>query len=438
MLNDYRQPGAILAGKYRVERVLGEGGMGVVLAARHLELGELVAIKLIGNDVQRDKIQLERFRREARAMMRIKSEHVVRTYDIGRLEDDTPFMVMEYLEGQDLTRRLQQTGPLTLHHAVDLMMEACDALAHAHCLGIVHRDLKPSNLFLVKRPDGREHLKVIDFGIAKQSNLGHTGSSLSLTRTKQIVGSPQYMAPEQMSSAKSVDARADIWSLGVTLFELLTGHVPFVGKTMVSLYKDISTSEPPAIRRYRPELPLAVESAVCRCMQKDRERRFNSVAELGAALRPFASPQCTVTAEHLAAVLGRAGCGATPSEPPPSWRRGPGSKRPLVGPGSTQQVSGVVTSSANQHVGGWLLLALLFTGLLVALGIWLLGNSKKLSVLPDLAGSVNATASARPVPTGVATPRLLHAQPVASSVEAPSRAPAVPSVLVIPVDTAGK
>lgn len=415
MSNDYRQPGAILAGKYRVERVLGEGGMGIVLAARHLELGELVAIKLIGNDVQRDRIQLERFRREARAMMRIKSEHVVRTYDIGRLDDDTPFMVMEYLEGQDLTRRLRQTGPLPLAHAVDLMMEACDALAHAHALGIVHRDLKPSNLFLVKRPDGRECLKVIDFGIAKQSSLGHTGGSLSLTRTKQIVGSPQYMAPEQMSSAKTVDARADLWSLGVTLFELLTGNVPFVGKTMVSLYKDIVTSEPPAVRRYRPDLPPAIEAVVCRCMQKERDRRYSNVAELGAALRPFASPRCTVTAEQLTAVLGTSASGVQPSEPPPSLQNRSGSNRPLMGPGSTQEVLGATTSSGNQHVGGWLLLALLFTGLLAALGLWLLRGSAKISALPDMASSVNAVlgsgrTAVPPAPTGSSIPPQRNAQ----------------------------
>jgi serine/threonine-protein kinase len=330
------EPGSVIAGKYRVERVLGEGGMGIVLAARHVELRELVAVKIVSADVSRSPVLLERFRREARTLMRIRSEHVVRTHDIGRLDDGTPFLVMEYLEGEDLGRRLQDRGPLEVGEAVDFTMELCEALAHAHALSIVHRDLKPSNLFITRRPDGRECLKVIDFGIAKQTLLEETSAGLSLTKTAQVIGSPRYMAPEQMLSARDVDARADIWSLGVTLFELLSGNLPFTGRTLISLFEDVSTSEPPSLLRYRPELPEGIAAIVHRCMQRERDARFPSVVELCAELQPFASPLCSIAPEGLATILGRASF-VPPVERGASSLRAASSMPPRFGPGSTQQ-----------------------------------------------------------------------------------------------------
>jgi serine/threonine-protein kinase len=370
MSNRWKQPGIVLAGKYRLERVLGEGAMGIVLAVRHLALGELMAMKLIHSDGSQQPEIFERFRREARAMMRIQSEHVVRTIDCGILEDDTPYLVMEYLEGQDLAQCLAQTGPLPLWQVAEYMMQTCEALAHAHALGIVHRDLKPSNLFIVQRRDGRKWVKVIDFGIAKLSESGMTVAGMRLTKTAQVMGSPLYMAPEQMTSSKNVDARADIWSLGIVMFELLSGYVPFVGKTVVSLYRDITSQETPSLLRYRPDLTEEFHGIVRRCLMKDREQRYPTVVELCAALRPFATPQCHVQPEQLANILGPVAYPVSRSSPPVISSR-PSCPSNVTGAGSTQQVFGRTTlHKSNQHVGGWLFIAFSFTcvmGLLVNL-----------------------------------------------------------------------
>jgi serine/threonine-protein kinase len=440
MSNHWREPGAILVGKYRVERILGEGAMGVVLAVRHLVLGELVAMKLIrGDDAQQPDL-LERFRREAQAMMRIKSEHVVRTHDIGLLEDGTPFLVMEYLEGQDLARRLEQTGPLALWQVVDFTIQTCEALAHAHTLGIVHRDLKPSNLFIVRCPDGRECVKVIDFGIAKQSGTGLTVAGMRLTKTAQIIGSPRYMAPEQMSSAKDVDARSDIWSLGVILFELLSGHSPFTGKTLISLYKDITTSEPPLLSRYRADLPDGIVAVVQRCMQKDRAYRYPSVVELCAALRPFASPQCLIVPEQLAQIMGPAAYRTTASVPPgrPSWQD---SVPPTSGAGSTQHVFGRTTfGNTNKNVGGWLFVAFLFTCLVVIAGVYLLRGPQSGLVSQGLpvASSVSVSSMAPVTAASLVTtvPRSPVVANVPLTVPAPTSAPTSSQVQVVPVPAA--
>jgi serine/threonine-protein kinase len=409
MASPHIQPGSVIAGKYRVEHVLGEGGMGIVLAVRHLELRELLAVKVVSADVTRNPVLLERFRREARALMRINSEHVVRTHDIGRLDDGTPFLVMEYLQGEDLGRQLLARGPMDLSRAADFAMQLCEALAHAHALSIVHRDVKPSNLFITQRPDGRECLKVIDFGIAKQSIFEETSAGLILTRTAQVIGSPRYMAPEQMVSARDVDVRADFWSIGVTLFELLSGHLPFAGKTLVSLYEDVSTSEPPSLLRYRPELPEGIAAIVHRCMQRDRAARFPSVVELCAALQPFAPAQCSIAPERLAAILGRSTTavgemwravspGAAPSEPP------------LIGPGSTQQgFSGTICPPKGRRFRRIHALTLLGGAAILGSGTWIwadstLSNTPAATSAPiDTATSTNAQPEMLPIAVPSAT-----------------------------------
>ena len=214
--------GEILAGKYRVERLLGSGGMGMVVAAHHLDLDEKVALKLLLPGAATNPMLVARFVREARAAAKIKSEHVARVTDVGQLEDGSPYMVMEHLEGSDLAAYLTRTGPLPVAEAVDFVLQACEALAEAHGLGIVHRDLKPANLFCVQRVDDQRSIKVLDFGISK---ISVDTASQSLTQTSALMGSPLYMSPEQMQSARTVDARADIWSLGVILFELLAGRL---------------------------------------------------------------------------------------------------------------------------------------------------------------------------------------------------------------------
>jgi serine/threonine protein kinase len=280
------QPGDILAEKFRVERVLGQGGMGVVVLAEHIELRERVAIKFL-LETPGDNAELaERFIREARAAVRIKSEHVVRVVDVGRLPTGAPYMVMEYLEGEDLSQRLL-SGAVPIEDAVDYVIQACEAMHAAHRLGIVHRDLKPANLFLTERPDGSSLIKVLDFGISKVKT--HDASQMSLTHTQAMMGSPLYMSPEQMRSSKDVSPSADIWSLGVILHELISGDVPFTGSTFPEVLVQVMSDAPARLRSLRAEVPEGLEAVVLRCLEKDPADRYSSVAGLGVALSPYAS-----------------------------------------------------------------------------------------------------------------------------------------------------
>src|SRR3984957_7520931 len=282
-------PGQVLAGKYRVERVLGAGGMGVVVAAHHLQLDERVALKFLLPAALRNPEILARFDREARAAVKIKSEHVARVVDVGKLENGAPYLVMEYLEGDDLAGGLKQHGAMPVELAVDFVLQACEAIAEAPSLGIVHRDLKPANLFCIARPDGLPSIKVLDFGISKMTGFGASGPDLGMTRTSAMLGSPYYMSPEQMQSSKSVDARADIWALGVILFELVTGRLPFDAEGVPELALKVMTEAPPPLRSVRPDAPPGLELAVRHCLEKDRVLRCASVSDLAAQLMPFGS-----------------------------------------------------------------------------------------------------------------------------------------------------
>ena len=291
-------PGQILAGKYRIERVLGRGGMGVVVAARHMQLDEQVALKFLLPEALANQDAVRRFEREARAAVKIKSEHVARVTDVGTLESGSPFMVMEYLSGNDLGDYLSQKGPLGAEEAVESVLQACEAIAEAHSMGIIHRDLKPANLFRIVRADGTPSIKVLDFGISKVQG------DHAMTHTSSMMGSPQYMSPEQMTAAKTVDARADIWAMGVILLELLTGKTPFDGDTIPELCVAILHSEPPPLSRFRPELPIDLGLVIDRALQKSRDDRFPNVAEFATALAPFGPPGAAVSAERIRRVLG--------------------------------------------------------------------------------------------------------------------------------------
>jgi len=291
-------PGQILAGKYRIERVLGRGGMGVVVAARHMQLDEQVALKFLLPEALANQDAVRRFEREARAAVKIKSEHVARVTDVGTLESGSPFMVMEYLSGNDLGDYLLQKGPLGVEEAVESVLQACEAIAEAHSMGIIHRDLKPANLFRIVRADGTPSIKVLDFGISKVQG------DHAMTHTSSMMGSPQYMSPEQMTAAKTVDARADIWAMGVILLELLTGKTPFDGDTIPELCVAILHSEPPPLSRFRPELPIDLGLVIDRALQKSRDDRFPNVAEFATALAPFGPPGAAVSAERIRRVLG--------------------------------------------------------------------------------------------------------------------------------------
>jgi len=271
------------AGKYVVERVLGQGGMGTVFRARHLRLGHRVAIKVLGSDLRGSEELVGRFDREARAASALSSPHAVRIFDVDATDDGTPFMVMELLQGRDLAQVLIDDGPLPIGRAVRFVIEACDAVAEAHRLGIVHRDLKPSNLFLCEDEEGL-HVKVVDFGIAKGSTL----QDAVRTQTLAPLGTPQYMSPEQVRCAKEVDARSDIWSIGVTLYELLTGVTPFPHDTAWACIAAIAADPVPDPRERRPDLPAVLVAVLKRALAKERDERFGSVEALVLALAPFA------------------------------------------------------------------------------------------------------------------------------------------------------
>jgi serine/threonine protein kinase len=286
--------GDVLAGKYAVEAVLGVGGMAVVVAARHLELDERVALKILLPKFRKNEEVVKRFRREARAAVKIKSDHMARVFDVGTLDDGAPCLVMEYLEGQDLETLLSDQGPIAAETAVGFVLEACEALAEAHGLGIVHRDLKPANLFLSLGPDGRPIIKLLDFGISKVGGM--------LTRKQSSFGTPHYMSPEQLLNSEDVDGRADIWAMGAILHELIAGKPPFDSEDLSELQDLIRLSEPRRLRANVPHAPEGLEVVLLRCLEKKRDKRFENVAELARALVPFGGEGSALLAESVGLV----------------------------------------------------------------------------------------------------------------------------------------
>ncbi len=279
-------PGDVVGGKYRVEKVLGAGGMGVVVSAQHVDLGQSVALKFILPEALSGQGAVERFMREARAAVRLKSDHVARVYDVGRDDKDRPYMVLELLEGLDLAKLNRQRGPLPIADAVEYVLQACEALVEAHAAGIVHRDLKPQNLFVTRRLNGAPLVKVLDFGIAKAIGPAAVGQ-LALTDSQQVIGSPLYMAPEQMRSARTADARTDIWALGVILYELLGGQLPFEGETVTEVCIRVVNEEPKPLTSLRPGLDPSLVGVVMRCLAKEPDARWQNVAQLASALERF-------------------------------------------------------------------------------------------------------------------------------------------------------
>jgi serine/threonine-protein kinase len=270
-------PGTVLGGKYVVERILGEGGMGMVVAATHQSLGHRVAIKTMLPQAAAHPDMLERFEREARAAAGLSSEHAARVTDVGHFDDGMPYMVMEFLEGEDLEHCIARQKPLPIADALRYYIQSCIGLHDAHTAGIVHRDVKPSNIFLAKRQSGRVVVKILDFGIAKGAV---SVTDPSLTRTSNTMGSPRYMSPEQLANAKSVDARTDVWSLGATFYEALTGRPAFDAESLALLHVRIMTAEPTPARRLREAIPLELDAVLARCLAKDPSMRYPSMRGL--------------------------------------------------------------------------------------------------------------------------------------------------------------
>jgi serine/threonine-protein kinase len=297
----------MLADKYKVERILGTGGMGIVVAARHVELNVLVAIKFLLPHVLTNQQAVTRFAREARAAVRIKSEHVARVSDVGTLQTGAPYMVMEYLEGTDLASYLRARKKLSVDKAVHFVLQACQAIAEAHLLGIVHRDLKPANLFLTRGADGSDIVKVLDFGISKNLDPDASHGTASMTTAAGALGSPTYMSPEQLTEAGEVDERTDIWALGVILFELLVGTPPFRAENLPKLFLAILHQKPPNPAALRPDLPAPLVAAILRCLEKDRTKRFANVDEFASALIEVAPARARLSIERIARLTAAGG-----------------------------------------------------------------------------------------------------------------------------------
>jgi serine/threonine-protein kinase len=283
-------PGTILVDKYHVDQLLGIGGMGRVVKATHLYLRQPVAIKILLPEMIESNATVSRFLREAQATVKLRSEHIARVIDVGTLPDSTPFMVMEYLQGNDLNQILRHHGPQAPNVVVDLMLQACEGIAEAHAAGIVHRDIKPSNFFITLKSDGSMLLKILDFGISK-APVGYD----DLTGTQTIIGTPSYMAPEQMKTARAADPRSDIWSLGVVMYQLLAGRPPFEAENYAALVLKVGM-EPPA--PLHVQLPAGLGEVILRCFEKDPKNRHQSVAEMARLLAPFATDP--ITGQHSA------------------------------------------------------------------------------------------------------------------------------------------
>ncbi|HEY1693814.1 MAG TPA: serine/threonine-protein kinase [Polyangiaceae bacterium] len=418
-------PGTVLAGKYRVERVLGAGGMGVVVAAHHLQLDEKVALKFLLPESLKNAEAVARFVREARAAVKIKSEHVARVSDVGQLDSGSPYMVMEYLEGGDLAAWLKERGALGVELAVDFVLQACEAIAEAHALGIVHRDLKPANLFCVLRADGRLAIKVLDFGISKVTTPGAQGHDM--TTTAAVVGSPNYMSPEQLQTSKSVDARTDVWSLGIILFELLTDHVPFQATSVTELVIKIATLPPLSLRGLRGDVPGELEHVVSRCLEKDRERRFANVGELALALERFGPKHSRSSLERILGTLRAAGIST--SVPPPSGSHAVSFQQTPLHQSTGAPLTQATWGNTGPHPGArtsktglWIGMSLLGVALLgaVAIGGTVLSSKRTSSnaALMPATTSVPARSTAETLPSSSVTAAAMTAA-VTSSADIP-------------------
>lgn len=460
-----------LLGKYLLERVLGEGGMGVVFAARHDLLEQRVAVKLVRPEYMAQRDAVTRFLNEARAAARIENDHVARVLDVGTLDGQLPYMVLEYLDGVDLGQMLRQTGVLPVADAVDYLMETIEGVAHAHAVGIIHRDLKPSNLFLARRQDGTSRVKVLDFGISKSRNLASAPHG-DVTRTNALLGSPLYMSPEQLRDSKNVDQRSDVWALGVIAYQLLTGKTPFMADNAVALFAAITETDPPSLRAMRQDgaISPALELAVLRCLKRKPEERFESVTELGAALASHGTARSARALENAERILPRRPAAMTDDllaglgKPQPSSVARPSvaSAPPSMGQAQTvdhwAKSAGTTSSRSRAPIGVAVALMMLALAGLAFFGFrtWQgrkhaaagpsassLAESAMAPPAPSSAGSVasastsSAASSSAPVPSAQALPSAqTSAMPSASAASAPSAKPkvaAVPPAAAVPI-----
>ncbi len=387
--------GMIVAEKYRVERVIGEGGMGVVVAATHLGLEQRVAIKFLHADAMGDKDSVERFLREAKVAAMLRSDHVARVHDVGSLDGGVPYIVMEHLEGSDLGNLIDLEGPLPIDEACEVALQACAALAEVHAAGIVHRDLKPSNLFVTRRADGSPDVKLLDFGISKIATFGHANTQdPALTATATIMGSPSYMSPEQLKSTKEVDARTDLWSLGAVLYEAVTGKPAFRGENVPQVCAMIASEEATPPSKFRDGLPPELEEAILGCLAKKADDRITLVA--------LARTLARLAPDRASGLLDRIEATAAPGDARPRALSTDGAEtvRRHDAPPDPSRARAVPTGSTVQKreerrgKAGLLVALAAMAGIGVVAGGWYTGHFRRSDLRDDVVGAGGAVASA--------------------------------------------
>jgi serine/threonine protein kinase len=442
--------GQVVGGKYQIDALIGTGAMGYVVSANHIDLGQPVALKFLRPELLSDATLVARFASEARAVAKIRSEHVARVFDVGALDDGAPFIVMELLTGKDLAQLLAEPMRMRPETAVGFVLQACEALAIAHSCGIVHRDIKPENLFLAQTMQGRDVIKVLDFGISK---LALTGSAvdcaLPLVRTMAPLGSPLYMSPEQIRALGDIDGRTDIWSIGCVLFELLAGRAAFDAASITQLCATILEHPAPSVRQLRGDVPPELDAVISRCLEKQREHRYPDVAELAAALLPFASAASRISVERCCYILRKSALtGEDEAHESAPSSRGSGSApslRPATIDRANLRITVAEESDAARLASSPKRRASIAAGMLLAfalvLGVWRLhpfgqaGGRASASIAPpsaDATSRAGALAAATATPSGsalaqanrpVSTDRptsAISAAPLASSLVSPS------------------
>jgi serine/threonine protein kinase len=394
-------PGTVVAGKYRVEKIIGEGGMGLVVSAIHLGLEQEVAIKFLLPEAMRNKVAVERFLREAKVAAKVRSEHVARVHDVGTLEEGgVPYIVMEHLEGLDLGQLIDKEGALPIDEACEIALQASEALTEVHAAGIVHRDLKPSNLFVTRKVDGSPSVKLLDFGISKLTSLGADDSGIdpALTQTATIMGSPSYMSPEQLKSTKEVDQRADVWSLGAVLYEAVTGKPAFRGESLPQVCAMIASEDPALPSTRRDGIPIELERAVLRCLEKDPAGRATLV-ELARTLARYAPDRAKASLERIEATAGTAETRPRVMTYADKGRAEPTGTRSRVGDSvTTGDRSGRTISSwgrdrRGKRSGNGLVVLLVVASGLAAVAVYT-GRIGVMKLRGDLGGAASAMSSA--------------------------------------------
>jgi serine/threonine-protein kinase len=447
--------GTVVAGKLRVVRLLGMGGMGAVYEVEHEFTKHRRALKLLHAEMLQHPTVVARFVREASAAGHIGNPHIVETFDAGNLEGGEPYIVMEMLQGETLADRLERVRRLPLPELVDVIRQACDAVQAAHDVGIVHRDLKPENLFLVEK-DGKPFVKILDFGVSK-FDAALTGAD-GTTKEGSMVGTPYYMSPEQVDGDKDLDARTDVYALGVILYQCAGGTRPFQADALPKLAVLIHEGKPRPLSDRRPDLPTGFVEVVHKAMARDRDHRFATAHELGAALEPFGALALDVTMLETSAI--RAGSSKPPpaiaaarSERPPGPTQPPatpGPERPaelmpLTGAGSVLSVASPdggagKTMPARAH-GGAMVVVAIISALLAAAVVVVLGRGSGSPSAPApaaVAPAVTQAVTAEPATASTLVPSAVVLTPLPSATPATSSASSAQRSVLPPPSASGK